>query len=96
LTVARLGLFGRVAERLHLALATHELRVTTGRPALQASAQLPQPGHFVDFQWLAHSFNASRSQRLQREITFNQLANGLADSDRTRHRERLKSSSNPG
>src|SRR5262249_41454236 len=74
---------GGMIQSLHLTLATHELRVTAGRPTLQASAQRPQPGHFVDIDWFTHPLNFGRTQRLEQEVAFAQTPDLFCGRDRS-------------
>src|SRR5262249_1842466 len=92
LALPRLRQLGGVLHRLHLALATHEPRVTACRGALEASAQRPQPGDFIDFQRLADPLDTSGPQPLECEVALNHLAQRVANRDRARRCQRLEAS----
>src|SRR5215469_7689115 len=94
--MSRLRQVRSMLQGLHLALAAYELRVAVGRPALQTSAQRPQPGHFVDFQWLANSFNASGPERLECEVSLNKLVQRIANRDRARRCQPLEAGCDTG
>ena len=89
LAVTGLGLVGGGLHRIHLALAADELRKPTPGRSLQSGSQRSQPGHLIDVDRLADALDLGRSERLQREISFDQLARLLADCDRSGRRERL-------
>lgn len=49
----------------------------------------PQPGHFIDVDRFVDAFDFGRAERLQREISLNQIARLFADCDRSGRRQRL-------
>jgi hypothetical protein len=72
-------------------LASDELREAPSHRTLQSRAQRSQTGDLVNVDRLTNALDPGRSQRLNREVTFDQFAQGLADRDRSRSCERLQS-----
>ena len=85
-----------ILHRLQFLFAAHEPGVPACRGALEACAQRPRPGDFIDFQWLADPLDACRSQRFQSEIALDQLAHGFANRDRAGCRESLEAGGDAG
>src|SRR6266851_8894323 len=89
LPVPRLGLLGRVPERLHLALAPDELGQSTPHGALQSRAQRAESGDLTNLDQLAQTLYPCRPARLELEVTLHEFARLLADCDGPSRRYRL-------
>src|SRR5580704_7497861 len=70
-----------VFELRHLGVAPDELRKASLRRGLQARAQRPRAGDFIDVDKIAQSLYARRAERLQFEVSFNQVPGIFRDRD---------------
>src|SRR5689334_9115204 len=81
LTVSRLHLFGRMLEYVHLVLTTNEPGQATHRSTLKPGTKQSQPSHLEHLDRLTYPFHCHWAERLEREVSFAQLARSIGHHD---------------
>ncbi|MNS82851.1 hypothetical protein D3C72_1166090 [compost metagenome] len=89
LPVSGRGALQRLLQRLQFPVAPDEARKSPMRRHLQARAQRPDAGQFVDGQRHGNALDLRNAQRLEGEIAFGKPLCGLADEDRRERRHGL-------